>query len=93
MTLEEDLRVLGKMTYRQFAMILLAGLVTWWFVNAVFAFIGLVFVELISLSFDNVAMWTVYVSAFENPISAVVSLIGGLWVGYATFSRFKKTIE
>ena len=92
MTLAEDLRTLGRMTFRQVALILLAGLVTWWFANAVFAFIGLVFVELLSLSFDNVAMWNFYVSAFENPISAVVSLIGGLWVGYATFSRFKKTI-
>ena len=93
MTLEEDLRMLGRMTYRQFAMILLAGLVTWWFVNAVFALIGLFIVELMTLSFENAAMWTFYVSAFINPISTILGLIGGLWVGYATFGRFKKTIE
>lgn len=92
MTLAEDLRMLGRMSHRQFAMILLAGLVSWWFVNAVFALIGLFIVELMSLSFANAAMWTFYVSAFINPVSTIVGLIVGLWVGYATFCRFKKAL-
>ncbi len=97
MTLAEDLRILGRMSYRQVGIVLLSGLVTWWLTSAVAT---LVTATLWGLwrnaepeSIGHAAVAALYVvTILAEPVMAVVSLIAGLWIGYLTFSRFKKTI-
>ncbi|MXW53826.1 MAG: hypothetical protein F4X44_07495 [Gammaproteobacteria bacterium] len=96
MTLAEDLRILGRMSYRQVGIVLLSGLVMWWLTSAVVTFVAhtlwMLWRNAEPESLAHSAMVAFYVTSLAEPVKAVVSLFVGLWVGYLTFSRFKKTI-
>lgn len=93
MTLADDLGFLGRMNYRQVVMILLSGLVVWWLTSAVITLGAHVVWDLwrnaepVSLGYA-----AFYVSPLAEPVSNVVSLIAGFWMGYRTFSKFKKAM-
>ncbi len=95
MTLAEDLRILGKMSYRQLALILLAGLVSWWLASAFITLVAHILWDVLRSaepeSLGHAAMVSFYVRSLAEPVMTLAGLIAGLWVGYLTFSRFKKT--
>lgn len=96
MTVAEDLRILGRMSYRQVVMILLSGLATWWLASGAVSvaayFLWDWWQKAESESLGHAAMVAFYVSSVTEPLVTIVSLIAGLWVGYLTFSSFKKAI-
>lgn len=96
MTLAEDLRILGRMSYRQVGIVLVSGLVMWWLTSAVVTLVAHTLWTLWrnaeSESLGHAAMAAFYVTSLAEPVMAVVSLIAGLWVGYLTFTRYKKAL-
>ena len=96
MTLVEDLRILGRMNYRQLGMILLAGLVVWWITSALITLLAHFVWDLWRStepeSLGHAAMTAFYVSSLAEPVMTIVSVLAGLRIGYLTFSRFKKAL-
>ncbi|MCY4142550.1 MAG: hypothetical protein OXG08_02525 [Gammaproteobacteria bacterium] len=105
MTISEDVRVLGRLSYGQVVIVLLAGWAAWWFthavVNAVVGFVGLWlfnFDEQIISGAEQTSSSSqlgAYILQLRmmgivlTPFINLASLIAGFWIAYFTFGRFK----
>lgn len=96
MAIAEELQELGRMSFRQLLMILLAGLVVGWLVSQIFSVsVGLVLYWLLGTDVEaGTAFLMGEISQYAvTSLGNVVGVFAGLWVGYTAFCRFKKVIH
>ena len=99
MTIMEDLKILGQLTFRQVVLILLSILVTQWIVNLGFAILGWYWLEWLRhvaeselWSIGDAAIRSYWVNTAFSITTKLVGWIMSLWVGYMTFSRFTRGV-
>lgn len=96
MSVAEELQELGRMSFRQLLMILLAGLVVGWLLSQILLVsVGLVLHWFLGTDVEaGTAFWLGEISQHAvTSLGNVVGVFAGLWVGYTAFCRFKKVIH
>lgn len=83
-TIADLLQALGRLKISQVAVILLAGLATWWFLDNVLAYI---WIHL------HLFYWLGNLVALGGILIQVFAVAAGFWVAYFVFSRYMARLD